>query len=113
MGKTALHICSAVKNPYHIVGVRIVYWSSNKTRLGLRLNLIIGQVMQEHELRCLVLAEIECCIVLCVVRPMHVQLHEGQHMCAVCNDVANGIHFGALTCEGCKVTVLYSGYLSV
>ena len=36
------------------------------------------------------------------VRPMHVQLHEGQHMCAVCNDVANGIHFGALTCEGCK-----------
>jgi len=24
-------------------------------------------------------------------------------MCAVCNDVANGIHFGALTCEGCKV----------
>ena len=34
---------------------------------------------------------------------MNVQLHEGQHLCAVCNDVANGIHFGALTCEGCKV----------
>ena len=42
-------------------------------------------------------------VCVCVVRPMHVQLHEGQHMCAVCNDVANGIHFGALTCEGCKV----------
>jgi len=45
-------------------------------------------------------------MVVCVcdiVRPMHVQLHEGQHMCAVCNDVANGVHFGALTCEGCKV----------
>ena len=45
------------------------------------------------------------CVYVCVwtVRPMHVQLHEGQHMCAVCNDVANGIHFGAVTCEGCKV----------
>ena len=43
------------------------------------------------------------CMCVCIVRPMHVQLHEGQHMCAVCNDVANGIHFGALTCEGCKV----------
>ena len=43
------------------------------------------------------------CMYVYTVRPMHVQLHEGQHMCAVCNDVANGIHFGALTCEGCKV----------
>lgn len=34
---------------------------------------------------------------------MQVQINEGQQMCMVCNDVANGVHFGALTCEGCKV----------
>ena len=27
----------------------------------------------------------------------------GQQLCVVCHDVANGIHFGAITCEGCKV----------
>jgi len=43
------------------------------------------------------------CLCVWTVRPMHVQLHEGQDMCAVCSDVANGIHFGAVTCEGCKV----------
>ena len=37
---------------------------------------------------------------------MQVQINEGQQMCMVCNDVANGIHFGALTCEGCKVVLL-------
>ncbi|ELU05472.1 hypothetical protein CAPTEDRAFT_119978, partial [Capitella teleta] len=23
-------------------------------------------------------------------------------MCVVCSDIANGVHFGAITCEGCK-----------
>jgi len=36
------------------------------------------------------------------VRPAQVQLKEGQQLCVVCSDVANGIHFGAITCEGCK-----------
>jgi len=38
------------------------------------------------------------------VRPACVQLSEGQQLCVVCHDVANGIHFGAITCEGCKVS---------
>jgi hypothetical protein len=43
---------------------------------------------------------------LCVftVRPAQVQLSAGQQLCVVCHDVANGIHFGAITCEGCKVS---------
>ncbi|ESN90636.1 hypothetical protein HELRODRAFT_70853, partial [Helobdella robusta] len=36
------------------------------------------------------------------VRNPQVQLAEGQHKCVVCGDLANGIHFGANTCEGCK-----------
>ena len=36
-------------------------------------------------------------------RPSHVQLRDGQQQCVVCLDLANGVHFGAVTCEGCKV----------
>jgi len=39
------------------------------------------------------------------VRPAQVQLSAGQQLCVVCHDVANGIHFGAITCEGCKVSL--------
>jgi len=39
------------------------------------------------------------------VRPAQVQLSAGQQLCVVCHDVANGIHFGAITCEGCKVSI--------
>jgi hypothetical protein len=28
---------------------------------------------------------------------------EGQELCRVCGDLANGLHFGVYTCEGCKV----------
>ena len=28
----------------------------------------------------------------------------GQQLCVVCGDMANGVHFGAVTCEGCKVS---------
>ena len=41
--------------------------------------------------------------VFCPVRPVHVQATEGQQLCVVCKDIGNGIHFGAVTCEGCKV----------
>lgn len=41
--------------------------------------------------------------VCCAVRPTHVELVDGQLMCAVCGDIGNGIHFGVVTCEGCKV----------
>lgn len=36
------------------------------------------------------------------VRPLHVEASEGQQLCVVCQDIGNGIHFGAVTCEGCK-----------
>jgi len=39
-----------------------------------------------------------------------VQLSAGQQLCVVCHDVANGIHFGAITCEGCKVS--FTAYYS-
>jgi len=42
---------------------------------------------------------------VCPVRPAQVQLSAGQQLCVVCHDVANGIHFGAITCEGCKVSM--------
>ena len=29
---------------------------------------------------------------------------EGQQICTVCHDVANGVHFGVVSCEGCKVS---------
>ena len=28
-------------------------------------------------------------------------------MCVICGDAANGVHFGAMTCEGCKVTLAF------
>lgn len=30
--------------------------------------------------------------------------------CRVCNDRATGVHYGKSTCEGCKVSILYSLY---
>ena len=36
-------------------------------------------------------------------RPVRQLPCEGQQLCAVCRDVANGLHFGVFTCEGCKV----------
>lgn len=47
------------------------------------------------------------CVCVCVstVRPIQVQIGEGQQLCAVCSDVGNGIHFGVITCEGCKVCI--------
>lgn len=45
-------------------------------------------------------------LILCVVltvRPAQVEITDGQQMCAICSDVGNGIHFGVVTCEGCKV----------
>jgi hypothetical protein len=35
-------------------------------------------------------------------RPEHVVIQEGQQLCRICNDVANGVHFGVISCEGCK-----------
>jgi len=40
---------------------------------------------------------------MCKVRPTKVEISEGQLLCVVCNDIGNGVHFGAVTCEGCKV----------
>ena len=37
-------------------------------------------------------------------KPETVQPAEGQVLCKVCGDIANGIHFGVNTCEGCKVS---------
>ena len=36
-------------------------------------------------------------------KPEAVVPGKGQVLCKVCNDIANGIHFGVTTCEGCKV----------
>ena len=38
-------------------------------------------------------------------KPEVVEPGEGQELCRVCADIANGIHFGVMTCEGCKVSV--------
>ncbi|XP_076442562.1 uncharacterized protein LOC143281294 [Babylonia areolata] len=35
-------------------------------------------------------------------KPEAVVPEEGQVLCKVCNDIANGVHFGVTTCEGCK-----------
>ena len=35
-------------------------------------------------------------------RPEVVQPLQGQKLCMVCSDIANGIHFGVVSCEGCK-----------
>lgn len=29
----------------------------------------------------------------------------GSVMCKVCDDYANGVHFGVTSCEGCKVSI--------
>ena len=36
-------------------------------------------------------------------KPEVVEAGEGQELCRVCGDIANGVHFGVTTCEGCKV----------
>ena len=36
-------------------------------------------------------------------KPESVEPEEGQVLCEVCSDIANGVHFGVPTCEGCKV----------
>ena len=36
-------------------------------------------------------------------KPEAVEPMEGQMLCKVCGDIANGVHFGVTTCEGCKV----------
>ena len=38
-----------------------------------------------------------------VERPISTTTTSGQPVCVVCGDIANGVHFGAVTCEGCKV----------
>lgn len=38
-------------------------------------------------------------------KPERIEPEEGQYLCLVCGDLANGIHFGVYTCEGCKVRV--------
>ncbi|XP_005095909.2 uncharacterized protein LOC101854010 [Aplysia californica] len=35
-------------------------------------------------------------------KPESIMPQEGQELCKVCGDLANGIHFGVYTCEGCK-----------
>jgi len=50
---------------------------------------------------------ISCCT-LVAVRPANINPSEGQQLCVVCNDVANGVHFGAITCEGCKVGAVFA-----
>ena len=40
-------------------------------------------------------------------KPETVQPADGQVLCKVCGDIANGIHFGVNTCEGCKVISTY------
>ena len=42
--------------------------------------------------------------VCCAVHPAYVTATEGQQICTVCHDVANGVHFGVVSCEGCKVS---------
>ena len=43
-------------------------------------------------------------------KPETVEPGEGQELCKVCADIANGIHFGVMTCEGCKVRSVYTYY---
>ena len=45
--------------------------------------------------------------IMLTVRPLHGDTEGGKQLCVVCSDVGNGIHFGALTCEGCKVIIGY------
>lgn len=43
-------------------------------------------------------------------RPERIEPHEGQELCRVCSDIANGVHFGVTTCEGCKVSGHYASF---
>ena len=43
---------------------------------------------------------------LSVELPEKADAVNGQELCRVCGDVANGVHFGAVTCEGCKVIIM-------
>lgn len=45
-------------------------------------------------------------ILLSTEKPEAVEPAEGQLLCKVCGDIANGVHFGVTTCEGCKVPVI-------
>ena len=44
---------------------------------------------------------------LFVEKPESIEPEEGQVLCEVCSDIANGVHFGVPTCEGCKVCIAY------
>jgi hypothetical protein len=44
---------------------------------------------------------------LCAERPYSATTTTGQPICVVCGDLANGVHFGAITCEGCKVRSVF------
>ncbi|KAH3857208.1 hypothetical protein DPMN_099813 [Dreissena polymorpha] len=48
-----------------------------------------------------------------IEKPETVQPAEGQVLCKVCGDIANGIHFGVNTCEGCKVWCCVNTFCSV
>ena len=41
-----------------------------------------------------------------IEKPEKIEPAEGQELCRVCSDIANGIHFGVMTCEGCKVNII-------
>ena len=47
--------------------------------------------------------------IIFVERPEQVQALDGQQLCVVCGDLANGIHFGVTSCEGCKVSIHSQG----
>lgn len=51
------------------------------------------------------------CVCGCAERPERVEAAEGQQLCAVCGDVANGVHFGVVSCEGCKVRCCLLSFL--
>jgi hypothetical protein len=53
-----------------------------------------------------------CC--LCVSeKPEVMEAQEGQELCVVCGDIANGVHFGQHSCEGCKVRDIPSHFLFI
>ena len=38
-------------------------------------------------------------------KPDVIDAPAGSVMCKVCDDYANGVHFGVTSCEGCKVSI--------
>ena len=44
------------------------------------------------------------------MKPQCIEPLDGQELCTVCGDIANGLHFGVMTCEGCKVGTV-TGYI--